>query len=103
MADAFAVSLSALPKYGLRTRSGTASALHRFAEDRAVPACATQADGGATSTNPGNYKRVRLALDAESRRFSLCSHDHCFGRLHIAQTPDAGPDQPPETAEHQIV
>lgn len=103
MAETFAVSLADLPKHGLRSRSGTARALHRYAEDRAIPACTTEANGGVTSTNPGDYKRVRLALAAESCRFSLCSHGHCFGRLRVVQAPDTDPDQSPEPSDHPAV
>ena len=103
MVDSFTVALADLPEYGLRTRSSTACAVHRFADDGAIPACAPEGNGGAMYTNPGDYKRVRLSLAAESRRFSLCSHGHCFGRLRIARPTDSAPERPTESVDRQVV
>lgn len=86
MDSRFAVQLDDLPEYGLRARSRYAQVVHRFAADRAIPACA--GDGG-ISDNPGDYKRERLAIVASSRKYSLCSRGECFGRIHLAESVDS--------------
>lgn len=93
MDSRFCVKLDYLPEYGLRVRTRYGEVVHRFADDRAVPACLD--DGGLTSEDPSDYKRERLAVVATTSRFSLCSHGACFGRLHLVDPAD--PDSPTDS------
>lgn len=69
MTDRFTVQFADLSEYGLRARSRYAQVVHRFAADRPIPSCA--GTGRVKSTNPGDYKRERLAVVATTRRYSL--------------------------------
>ena len=92
MTDRFTVQLSDLPEYGVRARSRYAQVVHRFADDHPIPACA--GTGRVKSESPSDYKRERLAVVATTRRYSLCSHGHCFGRLQLANPADSESESP---------
>lgn len=98
------VLLDDLPTKGLRLKSASACAIHRFPttnpsnEIPPVAACAYFGDSGApTSTEPADYFIENLELAARSTRFSLCSRPSCFGRvepvLSEATTEEASPSK----------
>lgn len=88
MREVIEIPVESLPEFGLRRNSQSGYALHRYPDPDPrdptppIPACVAQEEAGAPlSENPGDYIKSKLSLAADTRRYSLCSRESCFGRL----------------------